>query len=130
LGVLLVDLDVRDSASMFLERSFHDLGLSADSPDSDFTFHASRDNLLAVTGACDGGHSVVVGIVDGVQELSRLWQEGSDLTIVPTGKNGLTIRLEEDAVALKAGDLNSKELLSSLGVPDSDVVKGAGGEEL
>lgn len=59
-----------------------------------------------------------------------MWQEGSDLSIVPTREDGLSIRLEEHAVAFKAWHLNSEELLSSLGVPHSDVVKRAGGEEL
>ena len=48
LGVILVDLDVGNSSSVLLKRSLHDLSLSANSPDSDFTLHASRDNLLAV----------------------------------------------------------------------------------
>ena len=70
MGVLLVDLDVRDSASVLLEGSLHDLGLSSDSPDSDLALHASRDNLLAIVGSSDGSHTVVVSIVDSEQELS------------------------------------------------------------
>lgn len=58
-----------------------------------------------------------------------MWQEGSDLTVIPTRENGLSIRLEEHAIALKAWNLDSEELLSGLGVPNSDVVKGACGEE-
>lgn len=41
LSVILVDLDVGNSSSVFLERSLHNLSLSTNSPDSDFTFHAS-----------------------------------------------------------------------------------------
>ena len=70
LSVVLVDLDVRDSSSVLLERSLHDLSLSANSPDSDFTFHASRDNLLAVSGSGNSSNSMVVSVVDGEQKLS------------------------------------------------------------
>lgn len=130
MGVLLVDLDVRDSTSVLLERSLHDLSLSTNSPDSDFTFHTTRNNFLAVVSSSNGGDTVVVGVVDGVQESTRLWQESSDLTIVPTRKDGFTVTLEENAVALEAGNLNSQQLLSSLCVPHSNVVKTASGEQL
>lgn len=130
MGVLLVDLDVRYSTSVLLERALHDLGLSTNSPDSDFTFHTTRNNLLAVVGSSNGGDTVVVGIVDGVEESTRLWQEGSDLTVVPSREDSFTISLEENAVALEAWNLNSQQLLSGLGVPHSDVVKTAGSEEL
>ena len=56
-------------------------------------------------------------------------QEGSDLTITPTREDGLTIGLEENAVALEAWNLNSEKFLSSLCVPHSNIVQGAGGEE-
>ena len=130
LGVLLVDLDVADSSSVLLERALHDLSLSANSPDSNFSLHSTGHDLLAVLGASNGGDSVVVSVVDGEQQLSRLWEESSDLAIVPAGEDGLSVRLEEHAEALEAWHLNSQELLAGLGVPDSDVVEGAGGEEL
>ena len=66
---------------------------------------------------------MVMGVIDGEQELSRLWEERSDLTIVPTREDRFTISGEEDAVAFKSGNLNSEELLSGLGVPHSDVVQ-------
>ena len=70
LSVVLVDLDVRDSSSVLLERSLHDLSLSTNSPDSNFTFHASRDNLLAVSGSGNSSNSMVVSVVNGKQKLS------------------------------------------------------------
>jgi hypothetical protein len=72
---------------------------------------------------------VVVCVVDCVEELSRLGQEGSDLTIIPTGDDGLSITGEVDTVAVEAWNLNSEEFLSSLGVPDSNVIQRAGGKE-
>ena len=66
LSVVLVDLDVRDSSSVLLERSLHDLSLSTNSPDSDFTFHTTRNNFLAVVSSSNSGNTVVVGIVDGI----------------------------------------------------------------
>ena len=69
---------------MLLEGAIHDLCLSTDSPDSDFTFHTSGDDLLAVISSAQGGNSVVVSIVDGLEELAGLWEECSDLSIVPS----------------------------------------------
>ena len=72
---------------------------------------------------------MVVGVVDGEEKFSRLWQESSYLSIVPSRKDALAIPGEEEAVALKAWDLDSQELLPCLGVPDSDIVHAAGGKE-
>ena len=71
-----------------------------------------------------------MSVVDSVQKFSRLRKERSDLTVVPTGKDGFTITGEENAVAFKSWDFDSQEFLSGFGVPDSDVVQGAGSEEL
>lgn len=111
-GVGLVDLNIRDSASVFLEGSLHDLGLSSDSPDSDFSFHSSGDNVVAVVGGGEGGDSMVVGVVDGVEELSRLGEEGTDLTVVPSRDDALTVGHEAAGVAFKSGNLNTEELLT------------------
>lgn len=111
-GVGLVDLNIRDSASVFLEGSLHDLGLSSDSPDSDFSFHSSGDNVVAVVGGGEGGDSMVVGVVDGVEELSRLGEEGTDLTVVPSRDDALTVGHEAAGVAFKSGNLNTEELLA------------------
>lgn len=122
LVVLLVDLNVGNAASVFLEGSLHDLRLGSDPPDSDFSFHASGDDSLTVVGGHDGGDTVVVGVVDGVQEFARLGEEGADLTVVPSGNNALSVGHELDGVALKSGNLNSEKLLTSRGVPHADVV--------
>lgn len=129
-GVGLVDLNIGDSASVFLEGGLHDLSLSSDSPDSDFSFHSSGDDVVAVVGGGEGGDSVVVGVVDSVEKLSGLGEEGTDLTVVPSRDNALTVSHERGAVALKSGDLNTEELLAGSGVPDTDVVDRAGREEL
>jgi len=130
LGVVGVDLDLRDTGSVLLQGSFHNLGLAANSPDSDLTFVTTRDDLLAITSAGKCGNSVIVSIVDSVEELTRLRQESSDLSVVPTGQDGFAIMREEGAEALEAGNLNSQKLLSGLGIPDTDVVQRAGGEQL
>jgi len=129
-GVVLVDLNIRNSASVFLEGSLHDLSLSADSPDSNFTFHSSGDDVVAVVSGGEGGNSVVVGVVDGVEKLTGLGEEGTDLTVVPSRNDALTVSHEGTSVALKSGNLNSEELLARAGVPDTDVVDGASSEEL
>jgi len=106
------------------------LGLSGDAPDANFTLLATGDDSLAVVGGLECGNTVVVCIVDGVQKLAGLGQEGADFTIGPTGKDGLTVTHKGNTVALKAGNLDSEQLLSSKGVPNSNVMKGAGCEQL
>ena len=73
---------------------------------------------------------MVVGIIDGEEKFSRLWQESSYLSIIPSRENALAILGEEEAVALKAWNLDSQEFLPCLGVPHSDIVHAACGEEL
>ena len=58
LVVVPPDLDGPDSASVFLERGLHDLGLLPDFPHPDFSFVPSGDDLLAVSGRGDRGHAV------------------------------------------------------------------------
>ena len=65
---------------------------------------------------------MIVRIVNGIEKFSRLGQEGSDLTIVPTREDGLAIGHEFDRVAFKAWYLDSEELLSGLGIPYTDVI--------
>ena len=130
LGVSTVDLDVADATAVLLQGALHDLGLATNSPDADLTLVATGDDLLTVTGASESGDTVVVGVVHGEEELAGLGQEGADLAVVPTGEDSLTVVAEVDAVAVKAGHLNTEELLSRLGVPHADIVETAGGEEL
>ena len=110
---------------MLLEGSSHDLSLCSDLPDSDFTAIASRNNLLAVVGWGEGCHTVIVRVIDGVQQTARLRQERPDLAIAPSREDAASIVHEFDSVALEAWNLNSEQLLSGLGVPDTDVVDGA-----
>ena len=69
---------------MLLEGSLHNLSLSSNAPDTDFSFLSSRDQVVAVVGGGEGGDSVVVGVVDSVEKLSGLGEEGTDLTVVPS----------------------------------------------
>lgn len=73
---------------------------------------------------------MVVCVVDGEEQLAGLGHESSHLTVVPSGQDRFSVSREEDAEAFKPWYLNSEELLSGLGVPDSDIVKTAGSEEL
>ena len=129
MGISSVDLDLRDTGSVLLQGTFHDLGLAADSPDSDFTLITTRNNFLAIASASQSGDSVIVSIVDGVEEFTRLRQESSDLTVIPSRKNRLSIMGEEDAEAFKSGNLNSQKLLSGLSIPDTNVIQRTGGKQ-
>ena len=125
-----VDADVVDTGSVLFEGALHDLGLHADSPDADFTFHATGDDALAVVGWGEGRNSVVVSVVDGVIEFAGLGQEGSDLSVGPSGEDALSICHEMDGVALESWHFDTEKLLTSRTVPDTDVVQGASSEEL
>lgn len=65
---------------------------------------------------------MVVGIVDDIEELSRLREEGSDLSVVPPRDDALAIRHEGAAVAFKSRYFNSEKLLSGGCIPHSDVI--------
>ena len=71
-----------------------------------------------------------MGVVDDVHLLARLGVEGSDLPIGPSGDDGLAVPHEGDSVALAVGVVDTKELGAILGVPDTDVIHGAGGENI
>lgn len=62
--------DVANSSSVFFKGSFHDLSLRANLPDPHFSFHTSRDDSLAVVGKSESGYSMVVSVVDHVEELA------------------------------------------------------------
>lgn len=130
LRVRTVDLDVADAAAVLLQRALHDLSLATNSPDAHLTLVATGDDLLTVTGAGESSDTVVVRVVHGEEQLAGLRQEGTDLAVVPARHDCLTVMSEVDAVAVEAGNLNTEQLLSRLGVPHADVVETASGEEL
>ena len=100
LVVVPPDLDRPDSASVFLERGLHDLGLLPDFPHPHFSFVPSGDDLLAVSGRGDGGHSVDVRVVDHVHQFPRLRVKGPDLPVIPPAQNRLSVTHKRHAVAL------------------------------
>lgn len=59
-----------------------------------------------------------------------MWVEGSDFAVAPAADDTLSVSGEGDAVALEVWHLDSEQLLTVLGVPDSDVVYGAGGKQV
>lgn len=63
-----------------------------------------------------------VGVIDDVHEFARLRIEGSDLSVTPSTDDTLSISHERDAVTLYRRHLDSQNLVSVLGVPNSDVV--------
>ena len=68
MGVVLVDSDVSDAATVLLQGSCHDLGLHADLPDTHFTLHTSGDDTGAIVGWRQSRNAVVVSIIDGVEK--------------------------------------------------------------
>jgi hypothetical protein len=73
---------------------------------------------------------VIVSIIDCIEEFARLGKEGTDLAIIPSGDDALAVSHKLNREAFKPWDLNSEKLLTCLHVPDTNVVKRAGSEEL
>mmetsp|Transcript_17904 Transcript_17904/g.22484 ORF Transcript_17904/g.22484 Transcript_17904/m.22484 type:complete len:328 (-) Transcript_17904:550-1533(-) len=115
---------------MLLEGGLHDLSLHADLPDADLTLHATGDDARAVVGGRQGGHTVVVRVIDCVQETAALGEESADLTVVPAGEDAAPVVHELHGEALEAWHLDTEELLARDGVPDADVVDRARSEEV
>jgi hypothetical protein len=70
LGVVSVHVDLVNTAAVFLQRALHDLGLAGNTPHTDLTLLATGDDSLAVMGGLQSSDTVVVGIVNSVEELS------------------------------------------------------------
>ena len=73
---------------------------------------------------------MVVGVVDRVEQLAALGEEGAHLAVAPAGEDAAAVVHELDTVALEAWYLNAEQLLARLGVPYTDVVDRAGGEQV
>ena len=73
---------------------------------------------------------MVVRVVDGVEKLAGLGKESTDLTVVPSRNDALSVGHEAGAEALEAGNLNTEKLLARGGVPHTDIIERAGGEQL
>ena len=71
-----------------------------------------------------------MSVVDHIHEPSTLRVEAPDFAIAPSTDDTLSVSHEGHAVALHVRDLNSQDFVSVLSVPDSDVVHGAGGEDV
>lgn len=130
LSVLTINFDIWNSLSMFLQGSIHYLCLSTDSPNTNFTFHTSRDNLLAIIGAIDWCHTMIMSVINIEEKFTALWKECSDFSIVPSWQDALVIFREVKAIAFESRYFDSQELLSCFGVPDSDVIQTASGKKL
>ena len=128
--VIGLDLDVVDFLLVLLERVDHGLGELADAPDPYLSFLATGDDPGAVAGAGHGGDPVDMGVVDDVHLLPGLGVESTDLAIAPAGDDALAVPHEADGVALAVGIVDTEELCAVLGVPDTDVIKGASSKHI
>ena len=126
----MANANISDTTTMLLEGGSHDLSLVSDLPDADLTLHTTGDDTLAIVSWVQGGNTVVMGVVDRVEKLAGLRGESTHLAITPTGKDGTTVAHEFNTEAFEAWHFDSEQLLSRSGVPHTDVVDGAGGEEL
>lgn len=84
MGVISVNLNLVNTATVFFEGALHDLSLARNSPDADLTLLTTGDDSLAVVGGDERSDTVVMSIVDSEKQLTGLREEGTDLTIGPT----------------------------------------------
>lgn len=73
---------------------------------------------------------MIMSIVDNIEKFARLRQKSPNFTIRPARNNRLPILHKEDTVALKPRDLDSQQLLSVLGIPDTNLVDGCSGKHI
>ena len=125
-----VDPDIAHTAAVLLQRSLHDLRLHADLPNADLALHATGNDARAVISGSKCGNTVVMRVVNSVQEFTALRKESTDLTIIPTGEDAAAVVHELDSEALEAWHLDTEELLAGGHVPDTDVVDRAGREQV
>ncbi len=107
LWVVFVDLDWPDSASVLLKWGLHDLGLLWNLPNSNFTLSTTWNDSGTIWTCSNWCASVIMSIINDVEQFTGLRQEGSDFTIAPSWDDGLSVVHEEHTVALKPWNLNS-----------------------
>lgn len=122
LGVTFIDVHIIHSASMFLQTSFHVLGLSSNSPDPHFSFHASWYDSIAGWGGCKRCDSMIMSIINSIIQFSWLRKEGSDLSIIPSTDDTLSVTHEFNWFTFKSRHFNSKKFLSGFRVPHSNII--------
>lgn len=69
-------------------------------------------------------------VVDDVHKTAGLGVERPDFTVVPSTEDALAIVGEGNTVTLNIRNLNSKQFLSIVGVPNSDITEGTGGKHI
>lgn len=130
LVVVLGDLDGPHPSAVFFHGGLHALALFAKTEHPDLTLRTPGDHTAAVGSESERSHPMEVSVVDDVHETTGLGVEGTDFSVVPATENALAIGGEGNAVAFDVGNLNSKQFLSIVGVPNADVREGTGGEDV
>ena len=123
LTIFFVDLNGPNPSTMLLQRSFHNLSLLGDFPYSNLTLSSSRNNPLAIGCSSYSCASMIVSIVDNIQQFAWLWEKCSNLSIRPAWNNRLSILHKMNTKAFKSRHLYSEELLSVVGIPYPNFVK-------
>ena len=122
LRVVFVDLNWPYSASVFLKWGLHDLSLFGDFPNSNFTFSTTWNDSGTICSCSYCCASMIMSVINDIQQFTRLRQESSDFTIAPSWNDRFSIVHEEYTVTFEAWNLNSQKFLSILCVPNSDFV--------
>jgi hypothetical protein len=71
-----------------------------------------------------------MGVIDDVHQVPALWEECSDLSIIPPRDNTTPIIRKPNAEAFQVWYLDPQQLLSITSVPYSNVVYRTGGKQL
>mmetsp|Transcript_45807 Transcript_45807/g.81863 ORF Transcript_45807/g.81863 Transcript_45807/m.81863 type:complete len:322 (+) Transcript_45807:265-1230(+) len=126
---------------VLLHAGLHHLRVPAQLPHPHLRVRTTSDQTPVVVADCQGSHSGkvstdalhpldLVGIIDDIQQLARLGAKGTDLAVTPPADDALPVRGEANAIALEVLDLDPQQLLACAGIPDTDVMVRAGGEQL
>ena len=123
-----VHLNTPDSSPVLLERRLHHLALLVDFPNANFAIHSARYQFLTVRSTCDRSDPVDMGVCDAIKQFAWLRKESADFAVVPAGIDRFPVSHESNAEAFKVRNMDAKHFLSRFGVPDANVVFGAGPE--
>ena len=129
LGAAVLQRDGVDGVAVVLHGRHHGLRVVPEVPHAHHALLPAAEHEAAVLVARDGGHGLVVGVVDDKHEVARLGREGADLAVRPAAEDGLPVGLEADALAVEVGHHDAEQLPAGLDVPDADLAAAGGGKD-
>lgn len=115
---------------MLFQRTDELLPVGGHLPQSHLALAPAADEVATV--GCGGQRrdTLVVGVVDGVDEATGERSEGADYAVVPRGEDRLAVVREHHAGAAEVGHADAEQLLHGAHGPDAHVVLSGSCEDL